>query len=245
MKKAFAVVGFMLISLFSAFSQDLILNQLMEEYASQNNVIFEALVEGNFTGSGKTEIIASFETQGLPMTKCFICDSEKIIKEYNLKGCYMDKFYITEKPRNLVPELGIRYEIAIVGDINNNKLDEIYYFEPGTRTPQTFAYEFVDGAFKKILNTTVRNDFDYTTVDSVDKANKTIAIREGFRFEDSYIRCTYTWNEEKKEFVRGKDGVHYYFNKDSNDWEPANGDVMNFFGTYYFDKEKQLILERK
>lgn len=182
---------------------------------------------GNFTNSGKTEILAYYTYKELSKTFVyeynaafklivFIIDENKIITEYVCEY-HNGATYDSDKDKAVLTNMEIINNKKLhfgkwdgytyVSDYNGNGLDEILLFSNSPETFLPYIFEFQDGKMKTVLNVENKEDFNANIKGFIettsDKKGKYIEIYDAFdssRKENVWWE-KYTWDAEKKMYV--------------------------------------------
>lgn len=206
MKRIIILLSFFALIITSGYTCDI--SSLISSY--DKNLVLIEFISGNFTGSNYAEYIGFFDTtqkyseqkeKSVNKVICFLIDNGKIMKSIELSGYQSSLFDNTKKYYNIkmmnFDELGKKFSFGWVGDLNNNKLDEVFVYQVTSWGFYPSVYEYNNGSFRKILN----YETAYTELISVNKDLKSMTFLE---YGNNKHNVTFVWNPTNNEYRQDK-----------------------------------------
>ncbi|GHV06145.1 hypothetical protein FACS189485_14210 [Spirochaetia bacterium] len=208
MKKIFIGIIILINISINCFAQDAAVQDLITNY--NDELLLNCYAEGDFTNSGKTEIIGFYQWKDsvkydyeINKRFCFIINkNETIVKVYDefpfyVAGAFDERWNLSFMPMEAFGRsIDWRgYSIGRVGDFNGNGRDELYLYSVGGIGFRPAFFEFCPekNTFRNILED-YEDSFDVELI-AVNPIKKQIQfISDGWRY-------SHEWDESKQMYV--------------------------------------------
>jgi hypothetical protein len=213
--KNMCVVLLFLFVLGSSFAED----ETPESVVHYNeSYLFRGAAEGNFTNSGKREIIAFYQAKryeyiegkpyyALQATHCFVLNDEDnvILKEYEID--YRTGRFGSDEDLRLMPVevlerdiLWMDYSIGKISDFNENGREELYLYRGSGMGffPSFYEYDPETDEFRQLLEPPIYAV--WVEIINVDKINKQIDFKIIDQGNVSYQ--TRIWDEVERKYIK-------------------------------------------
>ena len=195
---------------------------------------FAFQIEGNFTGSGKREIIAFYKYKNrdsINAAFCFVCDSDgkNIENVYYIKYGTIEFDEKDEADTGLVESsnlgIAITYKDRIIGrvsDFNGNGVEELFLYAVSGRNIEPYFFEFNGIEFEGIIKL---GSPDRAPIISIDPKEKvlTLSIRDYFDGQDINLIeriNSYIWDNTVHQYkVLTSKTKNYRWNRNTKAYE--------------------------
>ncbi len=245
MKKKVSVF-IVLIAIMAFIFPDTNVRTILRTYAAENKITLWNCVEGNFTNSGKKEVLAFFkdtEWGYVETVFCFILDEDfKIDKQYKVP---ISEFVNTDSSRlDRYPifDLGERYAFGWIDDFTGTGKKQLFIYATNGHEFFPEVFEFQNGEFKLILDCAEGRKNSLSKVDrieSVSVKDKILYVLEFYNDDAMYIKTYYVWNDAEKHFINSEVDIPYQWENDK--LEKVTGPVIRMGKKYLWNPETQML----
>lgn len=263
MKKKVSVILMVVFVAAFAFS-DVDIKQVLNSYGESKGLFLWWHSEGNFTNSGKKEVVGLFKAisddeiffykdrpeeekrqrKEIKNIFCFVLDEDKIVEVYKIPLLDFLDVETERMPFGSFPELGEKSPYGWIGDFNKTGRDQLFFYSMSGCESYPVVFEFWDGEFKLILDcsegrksTLTKNDF----IDGASAKDKTIYITECYNDYGVYLKTSYVWNDAQRRFINTEADIPYRVNQKTGKMEEITGPFTNRIGTFTWNRETHYL----